>query len=151
MMEARVRTLLQGRHEVSMPWHQAAEVHVHGCMRFLLAVTCLRYGKHSEWVGTAMVCTSTLSLFPVLLATFTPQLQVTHVPVSPELMQAVLAVSHASIPEQVLSANVAGFILVGARLYGMQGIRAVRVRKAAEPIVCNLCHALPSEAPMYMT
>jgi hypothetical protein len=56
-------------------------------------------------------------------------------------MQAVLAVSHASIPEQVLSTNVAGFILVGARLYGMQGCRAVRFTKAVEPTICNMCNA----------
>ncbi|KAL6754165.1 Pre-mRNA cleavage complex II protein Clp1-domain-containing protein [Haematococcus lacustris] len=39
-------------------------------------------------------------------------LKVTHVPATSELMQSVLAVSHATSPDQLLSANVAGFILI---------------------------------------
>ncbi len=40
-------------------------------------------------------------------------LRVTHMPVTGELTQSLLAVSHAETPEQVLTSNVAGFILVG--------------------------------------
>jgi len=45
------------------------------------------------------------------IATADP-LRVTHMPVTPELTQGVLAVSHAPTPDQILSTNIAGFVLV---------------------------------------
>ncbi len=39
-------------------------------------------------------------------------LKVSHVPVTGELTQCVLAVSHAQTPEELLTSNIAGFILV---------------------------------------
>lgn len=45
-------------------------------------------------------------------------LKVSHATMGPELVQAVLAVSHAPTPDQILSTNVAGFVLVGSWVVG---------------------------------
>lgn len=59
-------------------------------------------------------------------------LKVTPVPVTPELEQCLLAVSHAGVPDQVMSSNVAGFAWVSA------------VDTAAGTVTC----LLPTAAPM---
>jgi polyribonucleotide 5'-hydroxyl-kinase len=41
-------------------------------------------------------------------------LKVTSIPVTPDLEQALLAVSHAPVPEQLLTSNVAGFVHISS-------------------------------------
>lgn len=41
-------------------------------------------------------------------------LKVTPIPVTPELEQSLLAVSHAQMPDQALSSNVAGFVWINS-------------------------------------
>lgn len=66
-------------------------------------------------------------------------LKVTHVPVATDLVQSVLAVSHAETPEQVLSSNVAGFILVR----GLEGRGAGCTIDAGAPLVICLWWPAP--------
>lgn len=54
------------------------------------------------------------SALPIGAVATADPLRVSHCVMSPELMQGVLAVSHAATPDLILSTNVAGFILVGA-------------------------------------
>ncbi|KAF5839755.1 Pre-mRNA cleavage complex II Clp1, partial [Dunaliella salina] len=52
------------------------------------------------------------SALPIGAVSATDPLRVSHVAGSAELVQSVMAVSHAPTPEQALSSNVAGFVLV---------------------------------------
>lgn len=52
------------------------------------------------------------STLPIGAMSVADPLKVTHLPPTAELMQSLVAVSHANTPDQILSSNVAGFLLI---------------------------------------
>lgn len=73
-------------------------------------------------------------------------LRISHVPVTPELVQGVLGVSWAATPEQVLLSNVAGFILVR----GQQDCASCAVAQTCTAVSkiagqCKLCRCAGTE------